>query len=432
MAIAICQGAAQIALLEDRVAEQDGKIDTLQCLHEGLRREIMLRHPSFPLPNPPANASSLLLDQSGPPTMSPAESALPPLIDLTMEGIAPTTTTTTVPDASAIDGLLFDYNQVAHPEDPDASGEIVDPGDLSNLVPEYNSSDDMDVEVEVKVEEASEEYRDPTPEIRYLVLGDSCWVLGVGTRFETRIKKLETRINLSTDTQHPTPKYRVPNLGCRYSGVGCRFQISNVHTNQPNLGCRYSGVGCRVLVLDSKLNTRTHESPSTEYQISGVGTRVSGVGCRVLGVGTQLKTRTHESLSTKYRISGVSTRYSGVRCWVSGVGCWVLGVGCWVSGVGCRVLGVGCWVSGVSTRFETRNSYKSEFSRYYVRTSSSYLPKIYMAVHEDGKGRENTASNKTRIVESITDEAGELNGMMYRDSKSRSCVKFPTSAHLSI
>ncbi|KAG1721098.1 uncharacterized protein EDB91DRAFT_1088582 [Suillus paluster] len=162
MAIAICQGAARIALLEDRVAEQDGKIDTLQRLHEGLRHEIMHWHPSFPLPDPPANASSLLLDQSGPPTMSPAESALPPLIDLTMEGIAPTTATATVPDASAIDGLLFDYNQVAHPEDPDASSEIVDPGDLSNLVPEYNSSDDMDVEVEVKVEESSEEVDMPT------------------------------------------------------------------------------------------------------------------------------------------------------------------------------------------------------------------------------------------------------------------------------
>ncbi|KAG1746057.1 uncharacterized protein EDB91DRAFT_1246186 [Suillus paluster] len=108
---------------------------------KALGAEIMLQHPSFPLPDPPANASSLLLDQSGPPTMSPAESALPPLIDLTMEGIAPTTATATVPDASAIDGLLFDYNQVMP----------------SNLVPEYNSSDDMDVEVEVKVEESSEE-----------------------------------------------------------------------------------------------------------------------------------------------------------------------------------------------------------------------------------------------------------------------------------
>ncbi|KAG1721828.1 uncharacterized protein EDB91DRAFT_1088344 [Suillus paluster] len=250
MAIAIRQGAAQIALLEDRVAEQDGKIDTLQRLHEGLRREIMVQHPSFPLPDPPANASSLLLDQSSPPTISPTESAPPPLIDLTMEGIAPTTATATVPDASAIDGLPFDYNQVAHPEDPDASGKIVDPGDPSNLVPEYNSSDDMDVEVEVKVEESSEEYRDPTPEIRYSVLGDSCvssvlgcQVSGVGTRLKTQ----------NSNTQ--ITEYRVPNLGCWYSVLGTRYS---------GVGCWVLGVGCRYSVL---------------------GTWVSGVGCQVLGVG---------------------------------------------------------------------------------------------------------------------------------------------------
>ncbi|KAG1725867.1 uncharacterized protein EDB91DRAFT_1086946 [Suillus paluster] len=39
------------------------------------------------------------------------------------------------------------------------------------------------------------------------------------------------------------------------------------------VGTRYSGVGCRVSVLNSKLDTRTHESPSTEYRISGVGSR---------------------------------------------------------------------------------------------------------------------------------------------------------------
>ncbi|KAG2029334.1 hypothetical protein BDR03DRAFT_1018533 [Suillus americanus] len=80
---------AQIALLEARVAEQDGKLDTLQRLHEGLRRGIIDRHPSFPLPDTPANAASLLLDRSGPRTMSPPESALPPLIDLSMETLAP-------------------------------------------------------------------------------------------------------------------------------------------------------------------------------------------------------------------------------------------------------------------------------------------------------------------------------------------------------
>jgi hypothetical protein len=36
MAMAIRDGAAWIAILEACVKEQDGKIDTLQCLHEGL------------------------------------------------------------------------------------------------------------------------------------------------------------------------------------------------------------------------------------------------------------------------------------------------------------------------------------------------------------------------------------------------------------
>ena len=62
-------------------------------------------------------------------------------------------------DASAIEGLVFEDN-VVHPEDPHTSGEHVDPGNPGNLVPEYDSADDMDVEVkveEVKVEPSSEE-----------------------------------------------------------------------------------------------------------------------------------------------------------------------------------------------------------------------------------------------------------------------------------
>ncbi|KAG1819015.1 uncharacterized protein BJ212DRAFT_1479144 [Suillus subaureus] len=90
-------------------SEQDGKIDTLQCLHEGLRREIVDRHPAFPLPEPPANVTSLLLDQSVPPSMSPSASALPPLIDLSIGEM--TTTPLKSEDASAIEGLLFEYNQ---------------------------------------------------------------------------------------------------------------------------------------------------------------------------------------------------------------------------------------------------------------------------------------------------------------------------------
>ncbi|KAG1823816.1 uncharacterized protein BJ212DRAFT_1476678 [Suillus subaureus] len=70
--------------------EQDGKIDTLQCLREGLRHKIVDQYPSFQIPDPPANAPSLLLDQSVPASMSPPESALPPFIDLLVAGMVPT------------------------------------------------------------------------------------------------------------------------------------------------------------------------------------------------------------------------------------------------------------------------------------------------------------------------------------------------------
>ncbi|KAG1717793.1 hypothetical protein EDB19DRAFT_1917158 [Suillus lakei] len=53
-------------------------------------------------------------------------------------------------DASAIEGLLFEYSQV-QPEGPHMSGGNVDLGDPGNLVPEYDSADDMDVEVKVEV-----------------------------------------------------------------------------------------------------------------------------------------------------------------------------------------------------------------------------------------------------------------------------------------
>ncbi|KAG1812454.1 uncharacterized protein BJ212DRAFT_1483090 [Suillus subaureus] len=58
-------------------------------------------------------------------------------------------------DASAIEGLLFECNWIVQPEVPDMSSKNVNPGDPGNLVPEYDSSNDMDVEV--KVEVSSEE-----------------------------------------------------------------------------------------------------------------------------------------------------------------------------------------------------------------------------------------------------------------------------------
>ncbi|KAG2364357.1 hypothetical protein BDR07DRAFT_1375157 [Suillus spraguei] len=145
MAIVIQDGAARIALLEACVVEQDGKIDTLQRLHEGLQCKVIDWHPSFPLPDSPVNAT-FLLDQSVTLSISPLPSALAPLIDLNMAGMEPLSPK--VQDASAIEGLIFELSQI-QPEGPQTSGKIVDPDDLGNLVPEYNS-DNMDVEVKVE------------------------------------------------------------------------------------------------------------------------------------------------------------------------------------------------------------------------------------------------------------------------------------------
>jgi hypothetical protein len=152
MAIAIRDGAARIAMLEARVREQDGKIDTLQRLHESLRRQVVDQHPSFPLPDMPADVS-FLLNQSvpPPPSMSPLPSALPALINLDMAHMAVMEPTPLkVEDGSVMIGLMFEPSQV-QPEGPQTSGEIVVPDDPDNLVPEYNSaSEEMDIEVPVE------------------------------------------------------------------------------------------------------------------------------------------------------------------------------------------------------------------------------------------------------------------------------------------
>ncbi|KAG1812989.1 hypothetical protein EV424DRAFT_1349185 [Suillus variegatus] len=151
MAIAIRDGAARIAILEALVQEQDAKIDTLQCLHESLRRTVIDQHPSFSLPDTPADAT-ILLDQSGPPLMEPT-----PLM---------------VEDGSAMVGLMVEPTQV-QPEGPqssskivlpdepgnllpESSGNIVVPNEPGNLLPEYDSSDE-EMDVEGKVDLPGEE-----------------------------------------------------------------------------------------------------------------------------------------------------------------------------------------------------------------------------------------------------------------------------------
>ncbi|KAG1793233.1 hypothetical protein EV424DRAFT_1548459 [Suillus variegatus] len=170
MAIAIRDGAARIAILEARVQEQDAKIDTLQRLHESLRRTVVDRHPSFSLPDTPVDGL-MLLDQGGPPpSMSPLPSALSNLIDLDFSVMQPTPLT---PEhGSAVVGPMVEPIQV-QPEGPQSSGEIVlpdEPGNLlpefpgdivvpnepGNLLPEYDSSDE-EMDVEGKVDLPSEE-----------------------------------------------------------------------------------------------------------------------------------------------------------------------------------------------------------------------------------------------------------------------------------
>ncbi|KAG1717234.1 hypothetical protein EDB19DRAFT_1840648, partial [Suillus lakei] len=146
MAIAIRDGAARIALLKARVAEQDAfdvKSSTgTPHFHFPtllpMQQQCCLINPS-PCPCHPPNLHSLLSLICRWPGWRPH----PP----------------TPEDASAIEGLVFEDN-IVHPEDPHTSGEHVDPGNPGNLVPEYDSPDDMDVEVkveEMKVEPSSEE-----------------------------------------------------------------------------------------------------------------------------------------------------------------------------------------------------------------------------------------------------------------------------------
>ncbi|KAG1722964.1 uncharacterized protein EDB91DRAFT_1087959 [Suillus paluster] len=157
MARSIRDSAECIKALEDLVAEQGSHIDTLSRLHESLRHQTMEPHPSFPLPTTPAIATSLLLDQSVAGTMSPSQSALPPLIDIS---IAVEPTPSKIEDPSAIEGLSFEPSQVQPAPDPSptpsTAGAILVPDDPRNLVPEYDSGDEMDVEVKVEVEGGDE------------------------------------------------------------------------------------------------------------------------------------------------------------------------------------------------------------------------------------------------------------------------------------
>ncbi|KAG2155977.1 uncharacterized protein EDB93DRAFT_1247622 [Suillus bovinus] len=120
MAMAIWEGAARITALEECV------------------------HPTFPLLDAQGDATSFLLHQPVPPAMSTPASTLPPFIDLSMEGTEPNPPN--LQDESAIDGLIFELNQI-HPEVSQMPSKIVKLDDPSNLFPEYDSVEEMDVQV---------------------------------------------------------------------------------------------------------------------------------------------------------------------------------------------------------------------------------------------------------------------------------------------
>ncbi|KAG2136096.1 uncharacterized protein EDB93DRAFT_1106966 [Suillus bovinus] len=98
----------------------------------------------FPLPDAQGDATSFLLDQPVPLAMSTSASALPPLIDLSMKGMEPNSLN--LQDQSAINGLIFELNQI-HPEVSQTLGKIVKLDDPGNLFPEYDSVEEMDVQV---------------------------------------------------------------------------------------------------------------------------------------------------------------------------------------------------------------------------------------------------------------------------------------------
>ncbi|KAG1727973.1 uncharacterized protein EDB91DRAFT_1086272 [Suillus paluster] len=226
MARSIRDSAECIKALEGLVAEQGSRIDTLSRLHESLRRQTMEPHPSFPLPTTPAIATSLLLDQSVAGTTSPSQSALPPLIDIS---IAVEPTPSKIEDRSAIEGLSFELSQVQPTLDPSptpsTAGAILVPDDPHNLVPEYDSGDEMDVEVKVEVEGGDEGHL-----VKVEGEGDDEGHLGEVTHADVRLTDINIRVTsidiraTGIEFRASSTKFRVANTDIRVTDMefqGC-------------------------------------------------------------------------------------------------------------------------------------------------------------------------------------------------------------------
>ncbi|KAG1837245.1 hypothetical protein C8R48DRAFT_792947 [Suillus tomentosus] len=274
MAIAIRDGAARIAILEARVQEQDAKIDTLQRLHESLRRTVVDRHPSFSLPDTPADGI-MLLGQGGP-------------------MVEPTQVQPEGPQSSGEIDLPDEPGNLL----PEFPGDIVVPNEPGNLLPEYDSSDEeMDVEgknsklqIEVDITRnpntrmSNYQCRTPSP---------GCRVPSPDTR-NSGFDILDERH--LPDMFKSTYTYRVPSSGHpnpRLPGLGFGVRNSElVPSSEPEPETRQSRVSG---VRNSELGMSKQKYIANMFRVPDTRTRdpaVSGFGVRGLvhlglGFGTE-------------------------------------------------------------------------------------------------------------------------------------------------
>ncbi|KAG1738324.1 uncharacterized protein EDB91DRAFT_1082721 [Suillus paluster] len=287
MARSIRDSAERIKALEDLVAEQGSHIDTLSRLHESLRRQTMEPHPSFPLPTTPAIATSLLLDQSIAGTTSPSQSALPPLIDIS---IAVEPTPSKIEDRSAIEGLSFELSQVQPAPDlsptPSTAGAILVPDDPRNLVPEYDSGDEMDVEVKVEVEGGDEGHL-----VKVEGEGDDEGHLGEN--------EIEFRVT-NTDVQVTDIDIRVTSIDIRATGI--EFWASSTKFRAANTDIR-----CEVPSSEFRASSSKVRASSSKYRVPRSGHRVPSSGHQVVFRCSMPGTRCLD----------LGTRYSELNAWTS-------------------------------------------------------------------------------------------------------------------
>jgi hypothetical protein len=111
-------------------------------------------------------------------------------------------------------------------------------------------------------------------------------IFETGQRYLSKMCKSHFLIlsNFCPECQVPNPEFRVPNFGTRNSELRTRDLIFET-------GQRYLSKMCTSKFFDllkflSQVPSAEPQTPSSEFQISGVGTRHSGFGVRCLALGT--------------------------------------------------------------------------------------------------------------------------------------------------